>query len=42
MGLPFSLPFVTVDDGTEVIDCVLRHPAPTGGTSSTLGGPNAD
>ena len=28
MGLPFSLPFITVDNGTEVIDCVLHHPAP--------------
>ena len=40
MGLPFSLPFVTVDDGTEVIDCVLHHPAPArqelSNTGSTL------
>jgi len=37
MGLAFSLPFVTVDDGTEVIDCVLRHPAPARQESSNTG-----
>jgi len=37
MGLPFSLPFVTVDDGTEVIDCVLHYPAPARQESSNTG-----
>jgi len=37
MGLPFSLPFITVDDGTEVIDCVRGHPAPARQESSNTG-----